>query len=156
MDSAALKTVRGGTGLVNVGDSAFRNCAALTAFTLESKVKTIGKSAFMNCAALKTVKGGAGLVTVGDSAFRGCTALTGFSFGKKVSTIGKTAFYGCKKLKAVDILTKKLTARTVGANAFKGIYSRAVVRCPASKLKAYKKLLLQRGMGSKVKFIGVK
>ena len=65
--------------------------------------------------------------------------------------IGKNAFLNCAKLKTISIKSTKLTAKTVGANAFKGINGRAVIKVPGAKLKAYKILLKKKGAGSKVK-----
>ena len=69
-----------------------------------------------------------------------------------MKTIGKNAFYGCKKLKNIIIKTTKLTAKTVGANAFKSIYSKPVVTCPKGMKKTYKTLLLTKGMPKKATF----
>ena len=72
--------------------------------------------------------------------------------GKNVKKIEKKAFYGFSKLRNITIRTKKLTAKSIGANAFKGISRKAVVKCPKSKKKAYKKILLKKGMKKTVKF----
>ena len=63
-----------------------------------------------------------------------------------IKTIGKTAFYKCAKLKTITIKTTKLTTKTVGKNAFKGVYKKATVKVPAKKLKAYKTLLVKKGL----------
>ena len=51
-----------------------------------------------------------------------------------------------KKLKTIIIKTKKLTATSVGEKAFKGVYKKATVQVPASKLKDYMKLLVKKGL----------
>ena len=89
---------------------------------------------------------------IAASACREMPKLKKLTVGKNVKTIGKIAFYKCAALKTIVINTKKLTAETVGASAFKGIYAKATVTCPAGKLAAYKKLLKARGMGDRVKF----
>lgn len=66
---------------------------------------------------------------------------------RKGKKIGASAFYGCKKLKTITIKTKKLTSNHVGANAFKGVYSKAQVKVPSGKKAAYKKLLRAKGLG---------
>ena len=63
-----------------------------------------------------------------------------------MKTIGAKAFYKCAKLKSITIKTTKLTTKTVGANAFKGVYKKATVKVPAKKLKAYKTLLVKKGL----------
>lgn len=90
---------------------------------------------------------------IGAYAFAKCTAVTNITILAKVTEIGKQAFYGCKKLKKITIKTKSLTSKKVGSKAFKGIYSKATVKVPKSKLKAYKKLLKAKGIGAKAKII---
>ena len=78
-------------------------------------------------------------------ALKGLKKLTQLTIGKNVKTIGSKAFYNCKKLKDIVIRTAKLTAGTVGADAFKGIYKKATILVPSKMLKAYKMLLVQKG-----------
>ena len=155
--------------VVSIGAYAFESSAILTSVTIGRNVKTISESAFEGCTKLKTVKGGAGVVTIGKyaflkcraltklpsfaklksigaSAFQFCTRLTSVTLGKNVKTIGAKAFYKCSKLKKIVIKSTKLTTLSVKTNAFKGIYRKATIKVPAKKLKAYKKLLLKRGV----------
>ena len=62
--------------------------------------------------------------------------------------IGKEAFSGCSKLKSITIKTSKLTTKSVGTKAFKGIYAKAVIKVPKKKA-AYKKMLRTKGIGKK-------
>ena len=91
------------------------------------------------------------MATIGDKAFYKCTALTKVTIPSKVNKIGKQAFYGCKNLKNITIKTTKLTSNKVGSKAFKNISSKATIKVPKSKLKAYKKLLKAKGVSSKAK-----
>ncbi|MCI8645732.1 MAG: leucine-rich repeat protein [Firmicutes bacterium] len=63
-----------------------------------------------------------------------------------MTTIEKGAFANCKNLKSITIKTGKLTKKSVGKNAFKGISSKVVVKVPQGKVKAYKKMLQARGL----------
>ena len=92
------------------------------------------------------------VTAIAPNAFKGMKKLTSITIGKYVKTIGKKAFYNCRKLKKVTFKTKKLTKKSVGANAFKGIYKKAVVKCPKSKKKAYKTFLMKKGMKKTMKF----
>lgn len=89
---------------------------------------------------------------ISPNAFKGMKKLTTVTIGKKITKIGKQAFLNCKKLKKITIKTTKLTKSKVGAKAFKGIYKKAVVKCPKSKKAAYKKILLKKGMKKSMKF----
>ena len=86
------------------------------------------------------------------SAFKGMKKLTAVAIGENVKTIGKSAFQGCAKLKTITIKTKKLTSSSVKSSAFKGIYKKAVFKCPKGKAKAYKKILLKKGAPKTCKF----
>ena len=89
------------------------------------------------------------VITINAEAFYGCTSLKKITIPASVKKIGKKAFYNCKKLKTVGIKTKKLTSKTVGADAFAKINSSVTVKVPASKLKAYRKLLKKKGINGK-------
>ncbi len=71
--------------------------------------------------------------------FKGLKKLKKITIGSNVTTIGKNAFKNCKNLKSITIVSKKV--KKIGKNAWKGIHKKAVFSCPASKVKAYKKLL---------------
>ena len=146
-----LTTLTIGKNVTSIGANAFSGCKAFTKVSIGAGVKTIGKNAFLNCVKLKTVSGGKGLTTIGASAFSGCKALAKITLYTKVKKIGAKAFYKCSKLKTITIKTSKLTSKTVGANAFKGIYAKAAIKVPKAKLKAYTTLLKKKGVGKNVK-----
>ncbi len=89
------------------------------------------------------------VTAIGDNAFKNCKKLTSVTIGTNVSRIGKKAFNGCKNLKSVKINSKKLTKKSIGTNAFKGISSKAVIKVPKSKLKTYKSYLKKSGVNGK-------
>lgn len=134
-----------------VAANAFKNNTKITKVIIGSNVTTIGKNAFSGCSKLKTVTVGKNVTAISDKAFYKCTALTKITIPSKVNKIGKSAFYGCKKLKTITIKTTKLTKKNVGSKAFKGIYSKATIKVPKSKLKTYKTMLKSRGVGTKAK-----
>ena len=70
--------------------------------------------------------------------------------GELFKKIGAKAFYKCSKLKTITVKTSKLTCKTVGANAFNGIYAKATIKVPKAKLKAYSTLLKKKGVWKKV------
>ena len=132
-----------------VADSAFKNNRKIQKVTIGNNVVTIGKYAFKGCTKLKKLSIGKNVTTIENQAFFGCTVLTAVVLPEKVKKIGTQAFCGDKKLKTITIKTKKLTAKTVGKKAFSGIYAKAVVKVPKSKLNVYKKILKSKGIGSK-------
>ncbi|MDO4308555.1 MAG: leucine-rich repeat protein [Eubacteriales bacterium] len=89
------------------------------------------------------------VTAVSASAFKNNTKLAKVTLGANLTTIGKEVFYGCKALKTITVQTKNL--KTVGSDALKGIYKKAVVKVPSAKLTAYKKLFKGKGQSATVK-----
>lgn len=89
------------------------------------------------------------VTSIGNSAFSGCSKATSTTIGKNVTKIGSNAFYNCKNLKKITIKGTKL--KSVGSKAFKGINKKASIKVPKNKLKAYQRLLKQKGQASSVK-----
>ena len=118
------------------------------------KVTAIADEAFWWCKHLKTVTMGKNIEKIGAVAFKNCSQLTKVTIGAGVKKIGKMAFYKCKKLKTIIIKSKKLTAKSIGSNAFKGTHAKAVVKVPKKKLKLYKSILKKRGVSKKAKIKG--
>ena len=138
--------------VTSIAPNACANMPKLKKVKIGANVKTIGNCAFINCGKLKTVSGGKAVTSIGDSAFDSCKSLTAFVINEKVKKIGKAAFRDCAKLKKITVLTTRLKASSVGANAFANTAKKAVVICPAKKLKAYKKLFVQKGLSKKATF----
>ena len=96
---------------------------------------------------------------------RNMLGFTGNYKGKRVSVMGSGMgcpsigiysyelihFYGCKNLKKIVIKSKNLSKKSIGKNAFRGIYSKATVRVPKNKVKSYKSVFRSKGMGKKGK-----
>lgn len=151
------KTVKyGGASfkVTEIAKNALKNKTKVTTVVIGVNVKTIGVSAFEGCKKLTKVTIGSAVTTIEDKAFKNCTALKSVTIPNKVKKIDKQAFYGCKKIKTITIKSTKL--KTVGKDAFKKINSKATIKVPKSKLKSYKKLLKNKGQGSKVKIVKIK
>lgn len=129
-----------------IAAGACKESSKLKKITIGANVTTIGKNAFMGCAALEAVNGGTGLVSIGESAFMECTALTGITLGKYVESIGKKAFFNCSGLETIIILTTKLNEENVQIHAFRHIFTRVAIRCPAQKLNDYIRLMRKKGV----------
>lgn len=127
-------TATSGNGKYKVTD------AAKKTVTYVSAVKTSATSVTVPATVRLTVSGKAftcKVTAVSAGAFRKCKKLTSVIIGKNVTSIGKESFKNCKKLKKITI--KSTVLKSVGNNAVKGIYKKAVISC-GSKAKAYKKL----------------
>lgn len=91
------------------------------------------------------------VTAIANNAFKNCKKLKKVTIGANITKIGSKAFYGCKNLKTITIKTTKLTTSKVGSQAFKGIAKKASIKVPKKKVKAYKKMLLKKGVGKKAK-----
>ena len=91
------------------------------------------------------------VTSIGNNAFKNQKKIRKVTIGKNVSVIGKRAFFNCKKLKTITIRTKMLTKKTVGAKAFRGIYSRASAKVPKKKRTLYRKILRAKGAGAQTR-----
>lgn len=135
--------------VASVASNAFKNNRKLTKVTIGSNVISIGKNAFSGCGKLKTITMGNKVTSIGDNAFYKCTALSKITIPSKVTKIGKQAFYYCKKLNSITIKTVRLTSKNVGSKAFAGTPSNVKIKVPKSKISAYKKLLISKGISKK-------
>lgn len=113
--------------VTSIAPSAFKNNKKITGAVIQKNVEVIGNSAFAGCVKLKTVS----------------------AKSTKLKNIGSKVFYNCKKLTSITIKSKVL--KKTGKNAFKGISKKAVIKVPASKLKAYTKILARKGQSGSVK-----
>ena len=152
-----------GTGTVALmGTTYSKTAKSFTSLTIGStatiggaryKVDAINENAFRNFRYLKKVVIGNNVRMVGSSAFKGCSSLNTLCIGSGVRLIGLQAFASCKNLKSISVSTTFLTSSSVGRNALSGIYSKAVIKVPASKLSAYKNLFRLRGVAKTAQII---
>ncbi len=68
---------------------------------------------------------------------------------KNLTSLGKSVFYKDGNLKSIVIKSSKL--KKVGSKAFYGINKKAKIKVPSKKLKAYKKLMKNKGQKKTVK-----
>lgn len=92
------------------------------------------------------------ITAISKNAFSGCTKLKKVTIGKNITTINCKAFYKCSALSSITINTKLLKAGNVGKDAFKGIKKNATIKVPKNKQKAYKTILLKKGVNKKANF----
>lgn len=135
----SLTTLKISTGVTTIGKKAFYGCKKLKNSSLPRTLNTIGDYAFYQCTSLTSLSLPKGLKTIGTASFARCTKLTKVTIPATVTTIKAKAFYGSKKLKSVRIYS--IVLKKAGSKCFGGISSKAVIKVPAKKVAAYKKLL---------------
>lgn len=107
------------------------------------KVTKIRKNAFANRNKLTEVEIGKNVEIIGRNAFKNCKNLEFVIIGKNVTKIKAQAFAGCTKL--IRMLVKSDKINSVGANAFKGVTSKAIVKTSASKWRKYIGMFMDTG-----------
>ncbi|RGF54221.1 CHAP domain-containing protein [Clostridium sp. AF36-4] len=147
-----IKRVIIGNNIITIGDDAFYGCKKLENVNFGENVKIIGNKAFCKCVTLAKVTIPSKVKTIGKQAFYACKKLKSATIGKGVAKIGSKALYGCSKMKTLTIKSSKLTAKKIGSKAFSKTPKKMTVKVPKKKFKAYKKMLIKRGVNKKAKF----
>ena len=109
---------------VSISESAFKDCANLTAILIPSSVKHIDKYAFYNCQGLTKLNFNDGIERIENDAFGSCEKLTSVNFSETLKSIGAFAFVECKKLSEITIPE---SVTSVGEYAFSGCENLASV-----------------------------
>ncbi len=104
--------------VVGVGESAFRDCPALSAVTLPTSATTIDTWAFYGCSALTEIVIPDNVREVGNQAFNLCNSLTDVTIGRHVSTIGSNTF-NCPALQQITL--RRATPPTCNRYAFREV-----------------------------------
>ena len=89
------------------------------------------------------------VTAVGKEAFAKMKKVKKAVIGKNVVSVGEKAFYGDKALKNITVKGKAL--KNIGKRALKGISTRAVIKVPKAKKKAYVKIFKGKGQKKTVK-----
>ena len=95
-----IKALTIGSGVTAIGDSAFENCAGLTAVTFGDGLTAIGSNAFRGTGVMELALPDS-VTTLGECAFMD-TPLTTVILGKGLESIGTKAFVNCPDLTLVD------------------------------------------------------
>ena len=106
--------------VVQIGDSAFKDCTALSSIVIPNSVTLIGGNAFSGCTSLTSFTIGDNVSSVEVSAFKGCSSLANVIIGNNVNTIASSAFEGCSSLTSV-IIPNNVTY--LGSSAFESCTS---------------------------------
>ena len=80
------------------------------------------------------------VTAIGTRAFNGSKKLKKVTIGANIAKISNIAFFKCPALKTVTVKTMKLTKKTAGKKAFKGVNKKMVIKVPKKMKKAYVKM----------------
>ncbi len=141
----------------NGNTSIFSSLTAVTSICLPSGVTEIPDYAFYNCAGLTEVTAAGTVTSIGTSAFEGCKALTAIPDLSQVTKMGEKAFQQCRKLlvdvdlssleiipawafKEASVKVTKLCSSliSIGESAFFGRGASDTLRCKFAETEADK------------------
>lgn len=80
------------------------------------------------------------VTSIGAKAFNSNKKLKKVTIGANIAKISNNAFFKCPALKTVTVKTMKLTKKTAGKKAFKGVNRKMVIKVPKKVKKAYVKI----------------
>ncbi|MBP5622954.1 MAG: leucine-rich repeat domain-containing protein [Thermoguttaceae bacterium] len=104
-----------------------------TSFVVPEGVKTIKKSAFLNCQSLESIVLPESLDTIEDSAFAGCSALKSISVPKNVVSIGRFAFSRGDAFVSIDVAEDNPNYRSIDGVLFSKDGKR-LIKCPGGRV----------------------
>lgn len=84
--------------IINIGESAFKDCIYLKKIVLPDSVEVIEKSIFENCYNLKNITLSENITEIKENAFKNCSKVSLLDLPKNISKIGKNAFENCYAL----------------------------------------------------------
>ncbi len=87
------------SGLISIGEYAFRYCTNLASVLISEGVTSIGLGAFENCTSLTSIVIPEGVTSIENDAFTYCSSLTTVTIAESVANIERNPFRGCKNLK---------------------------------------------------------
>lgn len=129
---------------VRIGNSAFKNCSALTGFdwsvvksgrkavaitASEDFLPSIGSNAFEGCESLETINIPNNVSEIGAGAFQGCKSLKEIELPESVNTVEDLTFFGCESLEDIEIPN---TVTEIGAGAFQSCAELTEIEIPDS------------------------
>ena len=116
------------------------------------KVTAIRQNAFAKMQKLTEVEIGKNVKKIGKRAFKNCKNLEFVMIGENVAKIETQAFAGCTKLNRILVKSDKI--KSVGADAFKGITSKAIVKTSKNKWRQYCRMFMNtRKMSQNALFV---
>ena len=116
------------SGVISIGDYAFKGCSSLTSITIPGSVTSIGYAAFYGCSSLTSITIPSSVTNIKDFTFKGCSSLTSITIPSSVTSIGN-AFYECSSLTSITIPS---SVTNIEDYAFYGCSSLTSVTIPSS------------------------
>ena len=111
------------TRLTTIGESAFVNCSNLSSVTIRGRQVSIGSNAFSSLTQLTNLDMDDNIAQVGANAFSGCSGLTSLYIGINVTKIGNGAFSGCTNITSLTFNARQCEDFALGNRVFHNLGS---------------------------------
>ena len=109
--NAGTISISSATELTSLGNATFKNCSAISQFSMPNKITIVGRACFYGCSSLTSVKLSSALKTIERHAFKNCNLLT-LAFPNKLKTVKDYAFASNKHLAHVEFGKSDLVLST--------------------------------------------
>ncbi len=116
--NSALTSITVPSSVIEIADSAFKDCRDLVTVNLPDSINRINSATFSGCKSLTEIHLPETITSIGESAFADCTYLTSISLPSRTERISAYAFENCRALETVYI-PSALTH--ISENAFLGV-----------------------------------
>ena len=137
----SLKEVVLPDSIVELGNTAFKNCVSLESIDL-SGIREIGNNTFEGCTSLASVDLSS-VNTIGNYAFKGCTALTEVYIPDSVVDMGTSVFLDCDNLQSLTVSDGNSAYRLGSAGELLNYDGTQILYVPASATGEY---VIEQGM----------
>ena len=125
----AIRKVELGSGVISIGNSAFKNCYSLSSITIPDSVTSIGNMAFSSCYSLSSITIPDGVTIIDNYAFSSCYSLSSITIPDSVTSISGYAFRSCYSLSSITVPDG---VTSIGNQAFYECYSLSSITIPDS------------------------
>ena len=88
--------------VLEIRETAFKQCVSLKEIVIPDSVTDIGKGAFLGCTDLVNVKMGNSIYRIEEAAFSSCSSLSSIEIPESVVRIRKNAFLDCVRLRSCE------------------------------------------------------
>ena len=112
-----------------IGERAFYGCSQLALDNLPSSIRSIGDYAFANCSNLRLSQFPSAITTISAGLCYGCTALNSIKFGGDITVLNSAAFRGCTNILQYDFTNNTAVPR-LSTNVFYGINANCKIIVP--------------------------
>ena len=116
-----MKTLKLGTFVTSIGDSAFHSCTSLETIIWNTVLREIDDYAFYMCVSLKSAELPASVSSIGKAAFAECSSIESLFVPPAVTSLSDYVFFNCAGITSFDCASLMMSRRMVRKAIFMGL-----------------------------------